>query len=109
MEEILRKVRSALVFLKLFVYRNQGHLFVMRPTPHMSTLLFFLLSIQALIQAIATVLAEVDSSVSQLCLRSRIGITGRLEDSCPDTPLGPLGFKYYLVPLVEPSLLSSSE
>ena len=50
------------------------------------TLLNFLLSITTFVQGVVTVFTEVDWSEAPLRIRSRIEITGRLQDYCADTP-----------------------
>ena len=108
METIFKKVRFTLSFLKLFVFRYPGHLFVMRPTSHISSLMFFLISIIAYVHCICTVFTEEDLSVGQVCILSRIKVTGRFQGTYPDTLSRPLGSKYDFVPHWDPWLLSCS-
>ena len=99
METIFKKVRFSKSFLNIFVFRYPGHLFVLRPTSNISSLMILLLSIIPFVHGIDTVFTEEDWSLGQVCIRSRIEVTGRVHGTYPDTLSIPLGSKYDLVPL----------
>ena len=61
--------------------------------------MILLLSIIPFVHGIDTVFTEEDWSVGQVCIRSRIEVTGRVHGTYPDTLSIPLGSKYDLVPL----------
>ena len=109
MELLFKKVRFMQSFLNKFVFWYQGHLFVLRPTSRISTLMTLLLSIIAYVHCICTVFTEDDWSVSQVCILSRIKVTDRLQTTLADTLSIPLGSKYDFVPHWYPWLLSCSE